>query len=262
MSGKVKLDLDGSLAVITLADPPLNLVGEELIEQFATVVDKALSGPARAILLRADGSYFSGGANVRMFHGTTATEARTWFRRMIPVVQQLEDAPIPTVAAVQGLCLAGGLELALACDLIIAAEGTKLGQTEASIGTSTLLGGAQRLAQRAGVARARSICFSAAMYDAAKFADWGIVDQVVPADQFDEHVLKFARNLAEGPTRAHAAAKALIRITAASGVRAADAFLLDHVVDLFDTRDMQSGVAALMEHGARTFREHTKFVGA
>jgi enoyl-CoA hydratase/carnithine racemase len=261
MPAKVTLDLDGALAVISLANPPLNLLDRELVEDFGAAVDGALSGPARAVLLRADGPYFSGGADVALFQGMSAADARTAFRAWIPFVQRLEDAPVPTVAAVHGLCLAGGLELALACDLIIAAEGTRLGQTEASIATTTLLGGAQRIAQRAGVARARSICYSAAMYDAARFVEWGIVDHTVPADELQAHALAFARDLANGPTRAHAAAKALIRISAANGVRAADAFLLDGVVDLFETADMRHGVDTLLAKGARTFREHTTYVG-
>ena len=81
------------------------------------------------------------------------------------------------MAAVQGLCLAAGLELALACDLIWAAASARFGQVEASIGTTTLLGGVQRLAERAGPSRAREIIYTADQYDAATFERWNIVNR-------------------------------------------------------------------------------------
>jgi enoyl-CoA hydratase/carnithine racemase len=87
------------------------------------------------------------------------------------LIADLEELPFPTVAAVQGMCIAAGLELVLACDLIWAAASARFGQAEASIGTATLLGGVQRLAERAGPARAREIIYSADQYEAAHSND-------------------------------------------------------------------------------------------
>ncbi|MFC4943639.1 enoyl-CoA hydratase/isomerase family protein [Pseudonocardia sp. GCM10023141] len=261
MAKKVDWTLDGDVAVITIDNAPLNLLDIATIEDFGTAVTAVRESDARAVLLRATGRIFSGGADVGMFRGMTAREAASRFQVWLSYVHRLEMAPVPTIAAVHGLCLAGGLELALACDLILAAEGTKLGQTEASIGTTTLLGGAQRIAQRAGTSRARRICFTAAMFDAVEFERWGIVDSVVPAASLEAEAMTLARELAAGPTQAHATVKAMIRVAATSGVQAADDFLLAHALELFDSDDMIHGVDTLLEHGARDFRAHTAYVG-
>ena len=89
---------------------------------------------------------FSGGADVAIFKGKTANEARERFTSHLRTIADLEELPFPTIAAVQRACIAAGLELALACDLIWAASSARFGQVEASIGTTTLLGGVQRLA--------------------------------------------------------------------------------------------------------------------
>jgi enoyl-CoA hydratase/carnithine racemase len=88
------------------------------------------------------------------------------------MITDLEELPFPTLAAVQGMCVGGGLELVLACDLIWAAASARFGQLEATIGTTTLLGGVQRLAERAGSNRAREIIYTAEPYDAATFERW------------------------------------------------------------------------------------------
>jgi enoyl-CoA hydratase/carnithine racemase len=261
MMKKVQWKLDQKVAVISLANGALNLLDRQMIDDFGEAVSEVIDSDARAVLLRSEGKFFSGGADVSMFVGVDAVAARNLFRRWLPYIQALEAAPIPTIAAVHGLCLAGGLELALACDVIIAAEGTKIGQTEASIGTTTLLGGAQRIAQRAGVGRARRICFEAAMYDVRDFESWGIVERVVPAESLADEAWALALSFAQGPTQAHAAVKAMIRVGATNGVGAADEFLLDHVLEVFDTEDMNNGVAAFLEYGAREFGKHIAFTG-
>ena len=249
------------VAHLILANPPVNLIDLDALDEYGEAVAEIVESDARAVLLRAEGKVFSAGADVSTFEGVDSEEARRRFTRWLPYVQALEAAPVPTVAAVHGMCLAGGLELALACDVILAAEGTKLGQTEATVGTTTLLGGAQRVAQRAGAARAKMICFGAQLYDAAQFERWGIVDQVLPAETFLEEATALAVSYAQGPTAAHRAVKGMIAAGVAGGVSAADRFLLDEALSVFDTRDMAHGVEMLMEHGATRFTSHTTFSG-
>ena len=167
---KVRFEISGPLGILTLANPPLNLFSGELIEDLRASVDQVKQTPLRALLVRAEGNIFSGGADVGIFKGRTSMEARERFTGHLRLIADLEELPFPTVAAVQGLCLAAGLEaFALACDLIWAAASARFGQVEASIGTTTLLGGVQRLAERAGPSRAREIIYTADQYD-ARFA--------------------------------------------------------------------------------------------
>src|SRR2546426_10878329 len=256
---KVHFETSGPLGILTLANPPLNLLSGELIEDLRAAVTAVKRLPLRALLVRAEGKIFSAGADVSMFQGRTPSEARERFTSHLRLIADLEELPFPTLAAVQGLCLAAGLELALACDLIWAAASARFGQVEASIGTTTLLGGVQRLAERAGPSRAREIIYTADQYDAATFERWNIVNKIIPDDVFTSQTRAFAERLAGGPTLAYAAGKKIVRAYLERGVRAADK-VVDHVAPpLFESEDMRAGVAGLLENGARAFREKVVF---
>ncbi|MGA6973736.1 MAG: enoyl-CoA hydratase/isomerase family protein [Candidatus Binatus sp.] len=258
---KVRFETAGALGLLTLANPPLNLFSMELIEDLRAAVTEAKRTPLRALVVRAEGKVFSGGADVSVFKGRTSTEARNLFTSQLRLIADLEELPFPTLAAVQGLCIAAGLEIALACDLIFAAASAHFGQAEALIGTTTLLGGVQRLAERAGPGRAREIIYTAEQYDAATFERWNIVNRVLPDESFESDTRAFAERLANGPTLAYAAGKRMVRSYLDGGIRAADKTVDEVAPGVFDTEDMRAGVAALLEHGPRAFRDKVVFRG-
>src|SRR5712671_566265 len=218
------------------------------MEDLRGAVTAAKQTPLRGLMVRAEGKIFSGGADVRIFKGRTSAHARERVTSHLRTIADLEELPCPTVAAVQGLCLAAGLELALACDLIWAAASARFGQAEASIGTTTLLGGVQRLAERAGPARAREIIYTADQYDAATFERWNIVNRVVPDEAFESQTRAFVERLASGPTLAYAVGKRIVRTYLDGGVRAADRVVDEIAPGLFDSEDMRAGVAGVLEH--------------
>ncbi len=258
---KVRFETSDALGLLTLANPPLNLFDQELIEDLRTAVDQARQHPLRALLMRAEGKNFSGGADVAVFKDKTADEARERFTSHLRTIADLEELPFPTIVAVQGACMAAGLELALACDLIWAASSARFGQVEASIGTTTLLGGVQRLAERAGPSRASEIIYTADQYDAATFERWNIVNKVVPDEKLEPETRAFAERLAGGPTLAYAAGKRFVRAYLERGIRAADDLVDEIAPALFETADMCAGVGALLEHGPRKFRDKVIFQG-
>src|SRR5712691_3045727 len=258
---KVRCETSGPLGILTLTNPPLNLFSGELIEDLRAAVTEIKRAPIRALLVRAEGKIFSGGADVSIFKGKTASEARERLPSHLRTIADIEELPFPTLAAVQGLCLAAGLELVLACDLIWAAASARFGQVEASIGTTTLLGGVQRLAERAGPSRAREIIYTADQYDAATFERWNIVSKLVPDDAFASQTRAFAERLASGPPLAYAAGKKIVRAYLESGVRAADKVVDQVAPPLFESEDMRAGVAGLLEHGPRGFRDKVVFGG-
>jgi enoyl-CoA hydratase/carnithine racemase len=246
----------GGVSVLTLSNPPANLFTLKVGQDIRAGVERARDEGARAMVIQAEGAVFSGGADVSLFKDRSLEEARDLMIGFMPILAALEDAPFPVIAAVHGLCFAAGLELALACDLIIAAEGTQLAQVEALIGATTFGGGVYRLSERCGPARAREIAFGADTYSAEQFERWNIINRVVPGDQLGDAALEWAQTLAKGPTAAHAATKKLLRHALANGTRSADGHMSEVVPPLFVGHDMPAAVDYLLTHGVQKFSEN------
>ena len=246
---RARFGLEGQLGEIVIADPPLNLFGIELSRDLASAAGEARDSAARAVLVYAEGDNFSAGANVEMFLGRDEAAARELIEEFMPAIRRFAEIEVPTVAAVQGLCLAAGLEVALSCDLIWAAEGAQLGLVEGVIGATPFGGGTQRLVARAGAGRAADAVLTARTYPAETMRDWGVVNRVVAAGDLLEKARSFARRLAEGPTLAHAATKRMIRLAVNQGVEAADAALADAGARVMASEDLQNGARSLIEKG-------------
>jgi enoyl-CoA hydratase/carnithine racemase len=120
---------------------------------------------------------------------------------------------------------------------------------EIVVGLTPSMGGPQRLAERAGPARARELVFTGELYDAAALERWNVVNRVLPADGFDDAARAFAARLASGPTKAHAATKRLIRAQLDGGTRAADAVVAEVSGPLFATEDLKGAVRSFLTEG-------------
>jgi enoyl-CoA hydratase/carnithine racemase len=245
----VTLERDGALAIVTLVKPPLNLFDEEMLGALRAAVDDVAADPPRGLLVRADGRAVSGGVDVHLFDGLRVEEASALWRELLDLVHTVEELPLPTVFAAHALCLTAAFELALACDLLLAAESARFGLVETVVGLTPAMGGTQRLAERAGPARARELVMTGELYDAATLERWNVVNRVLPDAGFDQAARAFARRLAEGPTRAHAATKAIVRAQVEGGARAADERVPDLAGDLFATEDLRGAVRSFLENG-------------
>src|SRR5258706_3097135 len=246
----VHFEKQGNLGVITIDDPPINLADNALFAALTKVLDEVDSSDVRALLIQAEGDHFGCGVNVNTtFVGVDSKNARRMLNRGIPMVTRMEEMNIPIVCAVQGLCLAAALELALRCDVIIA--DAKFAQVEQHIGAATFLGGAYLLAERCGPARAREICFSGDFYDAVSFERWNIINRIVPRASLRAEAMAWAQRLADGPTMAHAATKRMVRAFLDHGVRAADEMLLDLSPPIFDSADFKAGGQAVVKVGSK-----------
>jgi enoyl-CoA hydratase len=254
---RAQFKLDGDLGEIVIADPPLNLFGLELARDLASATGDARDSGARAILVRAEGDNFSAGANVEIFLGRDEIAARELIEEFMPAIRRFAEIDVPTVAAVHGLCLAAGLEVALGCDLIWAAEGAQLGLVEGVIGATPFGGGTQRLVARAGAGRAAEAVLTGRPYPAQTMLEWGVVNRVVASEDLHEKARAFARRLAGGPTLAHAATKQMIRLTVDEGVETADAALPEAGARVMASHDLQNGARTLLEKGPG----HATFVG-
>jgi enoyl-CoA hydratase len=249
VASPVRLERDGDVGIITLDHPPLNLFDAGLMNDLAVRLEEAEGEMFRALVIQADGNVFTGGVDVQVFDDKTVDQARALFNDLVRLVHKLEDMPLPTIASVQGLCLTAGLELSLGCDLLFASDTAQFGLVERVVGLTPAMGGTQRMAERAGPARAREFVMSGDLYDAATLERWNVVNRVYPAGDLREETMKFAQRLAKGPTRAHAATKAMVRRFLDEGVRGADASIGDIAAPLFATEDLQNAVDSFLAEG-------------
>ena len=256
MARPVRVERDGPVAVLVLDDPPLNLFGRETFESLAAHLTEIAASDARAVVWRAEGDVFSGGVDVHVFQGTSERDAEQMFSALITAVRKLEALPIPTLAIVHGLCLTAGLEVALGCDMIWAAESARFGLVEAVVGLTPGAGGTQRIAERAGPARAREFVMTGGLYDAETFERWNVVNRVVPDAELPEKGMRFAQRLAAGPTLAHGATKKLVRAYLEDGVDKADRETPKVAGALFGSEDLQQAVESFLTEGPgkATFR--------
>jgi enoyl-CoA hydratase/carnithine racemase len=246
---RVRYECEGDLATITLADPPLNLFGYELTNELIAALEEAEGDMVRALVIRAEGDVFTGGVDVHVFAGKTPEQAQMFFTDLLKITHKIEDLELPVIASVQGLCLTAGFELALACDLIFAAESARFGLVETVVGLTPAMGGTQRIAERAGAARARELVMTGALYDAATLECWNVVNVVLPDGDLAGKTLEAAHRLAGGPTRANAATKKMVRAYLEHGVRGADDRVGEIAAPLFATEDLQNAVQTFLEQG-------------
>ncbi len=165
-----------------------NAINAELFRQFDAAVTQANRTPGlRAVVIRGEGEGFSAGIDVSTLLGLAESHGPHWQQRMRSitdefqgVLNRLERLELPTIALLHGHCLGLAMELALACDLRLAAEGTALGLPETLLGIIPDVGGTTRLTRLIGPARTKELIFTGRRIDAAQAEQWGIVNGVVP----------------------------------------------------------------------------------
>jgi enoyl-CoA hydratase/carnithine racemase len=240
-------EMDGTVGIVTLAKPPHNLIDDQMIEDLKKSYRAVLAEGCRAILLRSSMRHFCAGAELKSF-GTT-TQLHNDESGFFDFLEMIENVPVPTVAAVHGGVLGGGLELALTCDMIIAADTAFLGQVEVTVGLLPLLGGTQRLAQRAGAARAKEIAMLGRRHTPEAFERWGIINLVAPEAELGAVSLTWARQLAAGPTGVIKGIKMQANLAARGGIEAADKRQIEINNMIWKTADRERGFEAFFSTG-------------
>lgn len=251
MSGvPVSVTRDGAVALITIDHPPVNLWDDTLAKALDGALSEVEADPPRAVVIQALGRVVSGGVDVAQFKRAGSVEAAVeLFEALFDYTRRIEALECPTVFAAHALTLTWAFELALACDLIVAAQECSFGLVEARIGLTPTMGGTQRLAARAGDGRAREMVMLAELVPAPTLSDWGVVNRVVPASAVHATALGLATELASGPTRAHLATRSIVLATRDQGVAGADAITIPVAADLFGTEDLQAGVESFLDEG-------------
>jgi enoyl-CoA hydratase len=186
MTGLVELTL-GRVARLTLVNPPLNLVTRELLDELneaLATLEAAEPGDVRAVVVTGSGERaFSAGSHVGEFEAQRGPGGRERLELEERTSTRLAALPMPTIAAIEGNALGGGLELALACDLRVASARAKLGLPEVRLAVIPGAGGTQRLPRVVGLARAKELILTGRVLDADEAARIGLVHEAVPAGE-------------------------------------------------------------------------------
>ncbi|RMF74456.1 MAG: enoyl-CoA hydratase [Acidobacteria bacterium] len=196
---------------LTIDRPPVNALSRALVARLTDAAATAADDPAAAcVVLAARGRAFCAGADLKERRGMSDAEVVETVEAIGRMTAAVAAIPVPTLAAVHGAALGGGLELALACDLRIAAEDARLGLPECSLAIIPGAGGTQRLPRIAGPAVAKRWIFTGRVGTAAEALAGGIVDRVVPAERLEQETLALAGEIARcGPLALRAAKRAI-----------------------------------------------------
>jgi len=210
----VRFEVEGGIARIVLNRPEqLNAVSPALLEELDRVCEALEGDPAvRAATLTGAGRAFCAGADLRAVR-ELSPDARKWSAFMglwHRVFNRLESVPVPLVAGVHGFALAGGLELMLLADLVVAEEGARIGDQHANFGLVAGGGGSQRLPRLIGARRAKELMLLGGWLDPRQALDWGLVNRVAPAGKLGAVVDEVASALADKSASANRTVKALV----------------------------------------------------
>jgi len=252
----VEVRRDGAVASVTLNRPPVNALDEQFLRQIESAVAQLENDDSvRAVVFRsAIPGIFVAGADIKAFQQLETTQAA--IGAFHDCFNRIERLPKPTVAAVSGHALGGGCEFALACDFRLMIDDGKstIGLPEVSLGIFPGAGGTQRLPRIVGRARALDIIVHGKRLKAPEAAAIGLVNEAVPPGGFEERVMAYAAQLAQGPTRALAVAKAnVLRAFEVPLEQGLEAEARDFLA-IVGTDDAQEGVRAFLEKRQPTFR--------
>jgi len=244
----ILVDVQGGVALITINRPPANALSKATLEELKAAFG-ALEGDAnaRAIVITGAGQYvFIGGADITEFVGLDEAGARASVQRGHDLFNTIEHYPKPVIAAINGVCVGGGNELAMACDIRIAGESAKFGQPEVNLGIIPGWGGSQRLPRLVGKGRALEMMLTGDLVKADDAARYGLVNKVVPDNEVLTHARNLARKLAMGAPLAMKHIKATTNIGLEQGTAAGLKAETEAVGTIFASNDAKEGVAAFL----------------
>jgi enoyl-CoA hydratase len=245
------------IATITLNRPEaLNAFSKEVVEEILQALeDIRRDENVRVVILTGAGEKaFSAGADIKAMIGMNALKARELSLMGEKLCVSFENLEKQVIAALNGYALGGGMEVAMSCDIRIASENVRMGQTEINIGLIPGWGGTQRLTRLVGRGKAKELVFTGRMIDARTAEQLGIVNMVVAADKFRETIRQFALELAAKAPVALKVAKALIEKGADISLDSALALEREGFGVVASTEDLQEGVKAFTEKRKPTFK--------
>ncbi len=250
MTEFVKLEVDGGVGTIRLDRPPMNAFSAQVQEELKAAAEEATRrADVRAVIVYGGEKVFAAGADVKEMSAMTYADMAVRARRLSSCFGALSEVPKPTVAAITGYALGGGMEVALGCDRRICGDNAKMGQPEILLGIIPGGGGTQRLARLVGPSKAKDIIFTGRMIKADEALAIGLVDQVVAADDVYTAARSWAAQFVNGPAAALAAAKKAIDGGLDTDLRTGLDIEAEMFAALFATEDGREGMRSFVENG-------------
>jgi enoyl-CoA hydratase len=247
----------GGITWIVLDRPKaLNAFNTQTLRELELALDRARDDESLRVLVitGAGEKAFAAGADIAEMADMGPQQGRAFSVLGHRVFDKLESLPVPTIAAVNGFALGGGMELALACDLIYASDRAKFGQPEVNLAVIPGFGGTQRLPRKVGPMRALELCFTGDLIPAQKAQEIGLALEVFPAAELHARVEEVARKIvAKGPL-AIAALKRVILEGRGADPRTANMLEQETFGVLFGSDDQKEGMRAFLEKRAAAFR--------
>ena len=246
-----------SIRVVTIDRPArLNALDAATLDALAEAFDAAAEDPAvRCVVLTGAGpKAFVAGADIAEMNTLTPVQGRDFSRRGQRLMRRIETLPKPVIAMVNGFALGGGLELAMACHLRIAADTAKVGQPEINLGLVPGFGGSQRLLRLAGRAATLELCLLGAPIDAARALQLGIVNRVVPAAELESETMKVAGQLAASAPLAMRGLLDCVNVGGECAIGEGLEYESAQFGLMFATADMREGTTAFLERRKPAFR--------
>lgn len=256
-SENIRLEKAGFVATITFDRPKaLNALNSATLRELeAALAQVGADREVRAIVLTGAGEKaFVAGADIAEMANMTPSEALDFSGAGHRVFRAIESLPQPSIAAVNGFALGGGLELALACDLVYASEKARFGQPEVGLGVIPGFGGTQRLARLVGGQRAKELIFTGEMIDAATAKAIGLVLEILPQDQLVAHCQAVAAKIAAKGPLAISQAKRVVGWGAEGGLTAGNELERQGFSALFGSSDQREGMRAFLEKRPAVFK--------
>jgi 2-(1,2-epoxy-1,2-dihydrophenyl)acetyl-CoA isomerase len=250
----IKLQLMDKICVLTLNRPDrLNALTVQGAKDFTAAVAEALEGGARAIVLTGEGSAFCAGGDLREMQEIASKDGRleAFFDEPLRILNEaillIRQTPVPFIAAVNGVAAGGGCNLALACDLVIAAESAKFNQAFVKIGLVPDCGGTFILPRLVGWKRAAELMFTGDMITAQRAAEIGMINSVTPDRDLMAAAMTLADRLAHGPTAAIAQMKRMLDASAVNDYGGQLDLERKAQIEAGKTKDFVEGVQAFLE---------------
>ncbi len=252
----ITLDLAGGVATLTLNRPQvMNALSGQMRHEMRAALAVA-AGAARVVVITGAGRAFCSGQDLADAQalGDSVPFEQILNEEYVPLLTAIYDCPIPTIAAVNGAAAGAGANLALACDVVIAAESASFIQAFTRIGLIPDAGGTWWLPRQVGMARAMGAALFADKISARQAEAWGMIYECVADDAFAAHVAARARALAQGPTAAYAAVKQALRGAMENTLSQQLALEARLQGQMGETQDFREGVAAFLQKRAPQFR--------